>query len=1166
MNTKSVKSTNPCQSLPSRQAGVFQTNYVTVRALEGELKVDLNTIKNNFDIKAFLIGLQLILLSLLSVNSGFCQNITFNKVFPPNRNSFSHVTDITQDKNGNMWIASNIGLYRYNGYEMISYKSNQMDPNTIAGDILRAVCNDSVGNIWIAVQGKGIDKFDPVTGKFKHYKLNPNDPGSLTSDWVNVMLVDHEGVLWIGSGQGLDRYDMRTDKFIHYKNIPEDSTSLSHNEVVAIYENRAGTLWIGTGSVYGDNDNNFEAGGLNKLDKETGSFSRFKHNPENPNSLINNKVSAIFEDSNGTLWIGTAGDGLHTMEKSDEKIIRHSHNPNKPNKLSRPALNPSNPDDHIRFIIEDVSGGIWIGTLDAGLNYYNPETKKITHFESDQNIPGAYSDRTTWAAFVSQDGVLWISTLFGTLYRIDPMQSEIPFIELPGQEVECFYEGEDGTLWLGGDKIFVSDNKYADIIQRINNELNRTSTNFSYVKVIKEDSKGNILIGGGGGLIILNITTKQFIHYKNDPGNSNTLSNNNIISISEDSKNNLWIGTLNGLNRLNPSTGEIKRYWVDEKNTDLFGPNFIIQVMSDNEDKLWVALGSGKGICMFDQANGEFVQYQSSYLANCLFKDSEGIIWAGTSDGLFYYNAGKKAYIRYNNQNSFNEITTVSNIIEDDNKNLWIGTGSGLIKINALRTEIKSYGTNFGFYSEILNQNATYKDSKGFLYFGDKNGYYKFLPSEITTNSKPPLVSITGLYVVAKGENSGAGQKEVTVSLSNEIHLSYNQNTFSFDFAVIDYSNPAENQHFFMLENYDDNWRKANADRRAHFFNIPPGKYTFKVKGANSYGVWAERAIDIIISPPWWKTIWAYIIYGLIFLSGVWFMHNFQHQRVIRAERARTQQKEIEQAREIEKAYKELKSTQAQLIQSEKMASLGELTAGIAHEIQNPLNFVNNFSEVSNELIDEMNEEFKNGDIDEGIAIANDIKQNLEKIKHHGKRASDIVKGMLEHSRTNTGQKEPTDINALCDEYLRLAYHGLRAKDKSFNANMETNFDPNLPKISVIPQDIGRVILNLINNAFYAVNKRSKKKEKGYEPTVSITTQLTVHSQLQITIKDNGPGIPNNLKDKIFQPFFTTKPTGQGTGLGLSLSYDIVKAHGGNLEVISTEEVGSEFIIQLPVF
>ena len=264
----------------------------------------------------------------------------------------------------------------------------------------------------------------------------------------------------------------------------------------------------------------------------------------------------------------------------------------------------------------------------------------------------------------------------------------------------------------------------------------------------------------------------------------------------------------------------------------------------------------------------------------------------------------------------------------------------------------------------------------------------------------------------------------------------------------------------------------------------------------------------------------------------------------------------------------DLKSTQSQLIQSEKMASLGELTAGIAHEIQNPLNFVNNFSEVNREMIAELKEEIEKGNYEEVKIIASDIESNEEKINHHGKRAEGIVKGMLQHSRKSEGKKEPTDINALCDEYLRLSYHGLRAKDKSFNANFETDFDTSIEKINIVPQDMGRVILNLINNAFYAVSERKKLSADSYQPLVSIKTRK-VNDKIEILVADNGGGIPDAIKEKIFQPFFTTKPTGQGTGLGLSLSYDIIKAHGGEIKVESrfgeeTAPAGTTFIIQLP--
>ena len=266
----------------------------------------------------------------------------------------------------------------------------------------------------------------------------------------------------------------------------------------------------------------------------------------------------------------------------------------------------------------------------------------------------------------------------------------------------------------------------------------------------------------------------------------------------------------------------------------------------------------------------------------------------------------------------------------------------------------------------------------------------------------------------------------------------------------------------------------------------------------------------------------------------------------------------------IELAFDQLKAAQAQLIQSEKMASLGELTAGIAHEIQNPLNFVNNFSEVNTELAEELNDEIEKGNMEEAKDISRDIIENEQKISHHGKRAETIVKGMLQHSRSSTGQKELTDLNALADEYLRLAYHGLRAKDKSFNADFHLEVDDNLPKIKVIPQEIGRVLLNLINNAFYAVDKKAKAEVDGYKPEVTISLKkLNVH--IEIIVEDNGYGIPANIKDKIFQPFFTTKPTGEGTGLGLSLSYDIIMAHAGVLNVETIEEEGTKFTIILPV-
>ena len=371
----------------------------------------------------------------------------------------------------------------------------------------------------------------------------------------------------------------------------------------------------------------------------------------------------------------------------------------------------------------------------------------------------------------------------------------------------------------------------------------------------------------------------------------------------------------------------------------------------------------------------------------------------------------------------------------------------------------------------------------------------------------------------------------------------------------------------------------------AFYPNLPPGEYTFRVKAANNNGVWNEQGatLKIIVNPPWWRTTWAYITYLLLLIGTAFAIDRYFRHRLVEKERERNRIKELEQAKEIEKAYhtleqthETLKATQNQLIQSEKMASLGELTAGIAHEIQNPLNFVNNFSEVNTELIDEMQQEMDKGNLADAKAIANDIKENEQKINHHGKRADAIVKGMLQHSRSSSALMEPTDINALADEYLRLSYHGLRAKDKSFNATIKTSYDETIGEINIIPQDIGRVLLNLYNNAFYAVAEKNTStslpagqagsvlNEKLYEPTVSVSTKK-VNGKIEISVSDNGNGIPKKVLDKIFQPFFTTKPTGQGTGLGLSLSYDIVKAHGGEFRVETREGEGVVFATELPI-
>ncbi|PSL01717.1 ATP-binding protein [Cecembia rubra] len=455
-------------------------------------------------------------------------------------------------------------------------------------------------------------------------------------------------------------------------------------------------------------------------------------------------------------------------------------------------------------------------------------------------------------------------------------------------------------------------------------------------------------------------------------------------------------------------------------------------------------------------------------------------------------------------------------------------------------------------------------DEDSILWFGSPKGLIRYDPKKDNQTDKEFFTLIR--RIETKTDTIPLpfyGRKKDMPALERK------ENSYRFEFAAPYFEDEKKTKYQTYLEGFEADWVDWNDNKFKEYTNLSPGEYTFRVRAmAHTGRISEEASYSFVVLPPWYATWWAYLIYALL-IGGIITAIIKWRSRKLQAENRILEERVNERTAELEKSLTELKATQAQLIQSEKMASLGELTAGIAHEIQNPLNFVNNFSEVSEELIEEIQElrhkKQETRHKTEEDEILEDVKKNLEKIKYHGKRAESIVKGMLQHSRTGSGNKELTDLNDLADEYLRLSYHGLRAKDKSFQADFKAELDPELPKLEVMPQDIGRVLLNLINNAFQAVNNEElKMMNEGFKPLVTVSTKK-LGNKIEISVKDNGPGIPDAIKDKIFQPFFTTKPTGQGTGLGLSLSYDIVKAHGGTLEVESIPGQFTQFVVTLPI-
>ncbi|MBY5951336.1 hypothetical protein KUV23_10150 [Algoriphagus marincola] len=782
------------------------------------------------------------------------------------------------------------------------------------------------------------------------------------------------------------------------------------------------------------------------------------------------------------------------------------------------------PDQSVYAFHLDNTNNLWVGT-NSGLSkieIFSP----LTRFDSDTYEIG---NALSLSAF---DNTLYIGTSTTVLY-IDKSDGIVKKVEgTPNTQVFDLYSDTNGILSTGVGVYEIRGNQ-AKIIPE--------TAPFQTLRIlVSEKHPGYVFLSGNFGIQVFRRELGSNGEYQYEDIGPITGVTRAVYSLVENEQGEIWGGTQAGiLYRINlPETASGR----------LDVPNARVQEFSEN-----------------DGIRG---------LSGLAVGPIEGKVYTSGIDGFYYFDASTQSFKR-DPLFSFSDEVADINL---DTYGLGVGeTGNVFLDFKGEKRYavkqpdgsfiLETYPVNLITASGIA---SGYTEPSGVIWIGTDEGLMRLDPNkQYKTDYSIPL------YFTAISGSSGPLM--LAEFLDREPpEIAYNSNKITFEYAAPFFVR--ENKILFQnyLEGYDEEWGNWEDKVTRDFSNLPYGDYTFRVRAKNTFNTLSEEiTYSFTVLPPWYATWWAFIIYFLGFALLVYGLVKIQTNRVLAREKEKNREKELAHAREIEKAYEELKATQTQLVHSEKMASLGELTAGIAHEIQNPLNFVNNFSEVSEELIDEMHEELENGNIEDAKTISKDLKENLTKIKHHGKRADSIVKGMLEHSRGSSSEKKPTNLNALADEFLRLSYHGLRAKDKSFSADFETDLDSNIPRVKVVSQDIGRVFLNLINNAFYACAERKRSLiseeeqiNESYKPKVSVQSRLVELGGIdgvEICVKDNGGGIPKAIIDKIFQPFFTTKPTGSGTGLGLSLSYDIIKAHGGDLRVKSKEGEGTEMIIYLPI-
>jgi signal transduction histidine kinase/ligand-binding sensor domain-containing protein len=1127
-----------------------------------------------------------------------------------------------EDRYGYLWLGTQNGLVRYDGYNLKPYPIPDDEGNAIVNIAARYLFEDRQGKIFLQARGEGFYYLDRKSDSFKKYKWSTPAQDSLaakasavffcadnkqsTAYWIGIqqfndtipfkifyfdteantlkefspigkgkyyiparqtidLRQDANGKIWLVANNTLSYFDTTSKSFVTWFELPENK----HGDLFeTFYPDPADpdVLWMNTydPNTAGNPALPRHVMRVLQFNTKTKKYKSFVPDPTLPGALPASGIQ-IFTDSLKRIWVSTEK-GISLFNRQTGTFTNYP--------LSFPFVAGTS------VIAADKEGNLWMaGNAFTGLYYLDVKSAVVTPFISKGEPGDLPLNATANRLFFDRSGTLWVSNPFAGISYVDRQKTlfAASFVYLQPRPLPA--NGKPAPFRIvgfAGDSIcyirdsaglfawFSTTNTYAKI------ELKEKEADKNVSNVVRAPD-GNLWIASyGKGLYNYNPQTKSAINFT--PASADSLLLNKVISeMVVDRQGILWIGTSNqGLCSFNKQTRVFRKYpFIVNNGTKKAGNELddvsVLSLLMDTEGILWIGTNLG-ALNRFDSKTGQFTSYLDRKKGfNCvvsILEDSKKRLWAGTYlGGLFLFDRNAGTFKRYSVQDGLLNNDTRF-VTEDAEGNIWSMNAMGMSRLNPVSNAITNYTA-----LKLRQRNFDlYKDAQGNFHIATRDGFISFNPLKLNDNKIPPAMLIESISYRSAGADADT---VVYAEGLDEITLAHNQNKIAFHFVALHFANAEKNQYQYQLTGYDKDWVIAGKERNAIYTNLSPGSYTFKVKGANSDGVWNEKesVLNIVILPPWWQTWWAYVLYALLIGGAIWSYIQYR-SKALRVENQLLEEKVNHRTKELQQSLSDLKSTQTKLIQSEKMASLGELTAGIAHEIQNPLNFVNNFSEVNNELIDELNEELDKGNISEAKFISSDIKHNLEKITHHGKRADAIVKGMLQHSRTAGVTKEPTDINKLADEYLRLAYHGLRAKDNSFNATLNTDFDEQITKINIIPQDIGRVILNLITNAFYAVDEKKKSlaasaHETSYEPTVSISTKRIGSNKVEISIADNGNGIPEAIKEKIFQPFFTTKPTGKGTGLGLSLSYDIVKAHGGEISIKSTEGVGSEFIIVL---
>ena len=1025
------------------------------------------------------------------------------------------VYDLLTDDLGRLWIATEEGgVACFDGYDFHIYNLT----NGLSSNLIRGLFLDASNNLWLATDGGGVNLIN--RGKTENQIETFTELDGLSYDRTRCITQDETGRIWVGTfGGGISIIDRTNDSIIHLTFFE----GLPHSNVRTI-KFSAGKIWAGT-------DNGLAIIDPNSLEINTIAFPG------------GSPILCMTEDRN-QMFVGMET-GIYTIDKSNINAGAQAH-----------TLNSRLNGERIRALALAPDGGLWVGTR-SGL--YSWSNQILKHFTSEN---GLANDRIRDLEFDST-GNLWIGTYFGGISRYK------------GDAIVTYKE-PDGLP----NKVITS------VLQLTNNEyLVSTVSGTAVLRSGVASQPSNLGALRNLAITSMKLRRRELIigtaedgFFQGQLGNlknyrlSEGLSSNQISCLTYGEEEDVWIGT-------------------EQQGVNLFRNGEFIHLTRRNglpsnviND---VAVASGIAYIATDKGLVSIPDLEEDAVPIWGTDPSTPVIALESKNGVLYFLSSKgelgkveegEVSILYKHSSGLRtKMTAFSCLIVDSYEQFWLGTNSSIFRITIDKdgTAVKVFDKSDGYHGQVVNLNAGIKDAEGRFWFGTINGMVMINPNKRISNHIAPKIFFSDVLMnYDEEEMMSRGMGDYLGVQIGTRKLGYDDNTLTFHFTGINLSNPENVVYQWKLEGADANWSPATRTREITYSNLKPGNYTFKVRAANEDGIWSETeaSFEFSIAKPFYQTWIFRILMGLIvlltgFLIYKWRVRNLNVKKMMLEE-------EVEKrTRELKNSLDKLHQAQEQLVAQKKLASLGELTAGIAHEIKNPLNFVNNFSELNFELVGELQEELNSlkdkipTDVHEELNyMLEDIRENSGKINEHGKRADSIVRNMLDHSRAKSGEKKVIDINRLLSEQIDLAFHGTKAKIQGLKVRIEKELAEGLPELNLVPSDVGRVFINILNNGFYAINEKNKREIEGYDPVMKVSTEMNGEF-VYVRIRDNGPGIPDSVLDQIFNPFFTTKPTGSGnTGLGLSLSHDIiVKQHHGKLEVDTRDGEFTEFKIALPI-